>query len=85
MLCETLAVKLSGLDVAPGMLVNPPPLLACHCSAGVPLAAEVNDTSAPAQTLVLSGLVVIAAAVSTVKAATVEVALPLALENTARN
>jgi len=41
LLCETLAAKLNGLLVAPGMLVNPPPLLACHCNvgAGKPLPA----------------------------------------------
>src|SRR3989442_522170 len=86
LLCETLAVKLSGLDVAPGMLVNPPPLLACHCSvgAGVPLAAAVNDASVPAQTFVLSGLVVTAGAALIVRVATAEVVLPQVLENTAR-
>jgi hypothetical protein len=83
---ETLAAKLSGLLVAPGMLVNPPPLLACHCNAGtgVPLAADVNDTNAPAQTMVLSGSVVTAGAVFTVRVATAEVVLPHVLENTAR-
>jgi hypothetical protein len=86
LLCETLAVKLSGLLVAPGMLVNPAPLLACHCSvgAGVPMAADVNDTDVPAQTFVLSGLMVTAAAVLIVRVATAEVVLPQVLENTAR-
>src|SRR5206468_620407 len=71
---------------APGMLVNPPPLLACHCNvgAGKPLPAAVNDTRAPAQTLVLSGSLVTAGAVFTVKVATVEVVPPQVLENTAR-
>ena len=86
LLCEALAVKLNGLLVAPGMLVNPAPLLACHCSVGDggPLAAAVNDTTAPAQTLVLTGLVVTTAAILTVNVATVEVVLPQVLENTAR-
>ena len=85
LLCETLAAKLNGLLVAPGMFVNPPPLSACHCKAGEPLATAVNETTTPAQTFVLSGLVVTALAVLTVRVATVEVALPLALENTVRN
>jgi hypothetical protein len=86
LLCEMLAVKLSGLDVAPGMLVNAPPLLACHCSAGtgVPPATDVNDTTAPAQTFVLTGFAVTTARVLTVKVATAEVMLPQVLENTAR-
>ena len=85
LLCEALAVKLSGLDVAPGMLVNPLPLLACHCSdgAGKPLAAAVNDTTVPAQTFVLRGLVVTAGSLI-VSVATLEVLLPQVLENTAR-
>ena len=86
LLCERLDVKLSGLLVAPGMLVNPPPLLACHCSdgAGVPLAAAVNDATAPAQTFVLFGSVV-TTGLLIVRVATVEVLLPQVLENTARN
>jgi len=86
LLCETLAVKLNGLLVAPGMLVNPPPLLACHCNvgAGKPLPAAVNDTTAPAQTLLLSGSMVTAGAAFTVRVATAEVLLPQVLENTAR-
>ena len=86
MLCEALAVKLSGLLVAPGMLVNPPPLFACHCStgAGKPLPVAVNDTTAPAQTFVPCGSVVTAAAALIVRVATLEVVLPQALENTAR-
>ena len=65
LLCEALAVKLNGLLVAPSMFVNPLPLLACHCSDGTgkPLAAAVNDTSVPAQTFVLTGLLVTAGAV----------------------
>src|SRR6266513_83809 len=81
-----LDVKLSGLEVAPRMLVNPPPLLACHCSigAGKPLAADVNDTTVPAQTFALTGFVVTTVAILTVSVATVEVVLPQGLENTAR-
>ena len=84
LLCETLAAKLNGLLVAPGMLVKPPPLLACHCSVGtgVPPAAAVNDTSVPAQALVLNGSVV-TLGLLIVKVATVEVMLPQVLENTA--
>ena len=86
LLCETLEVKLNGLLVAPGMLVKPLALLACHCSVGtgVPLAAAVNDTSVPAQTFVLGGLVVTAAAILTVSVATAEVTLPQVLENITR-
>ena len=86
LLCETLAVKLSGLDVAPGILVNPLPLLACHCSVGngVPPATAVNDAGVPAQTLALAGPVVTAGAVLTVSVATAEVTLPQVLANTAR-
>ena len=80
-----LVVKLNGLLVAPGMFVNAPPLLACHCRAGVPLAADVNDTTVPAQAFVLTGFVVTAVGVLTVRVATAEVAVPLALEKTARN
>jgi hypothetical protein len=86
LLCETLVAKLNGLLVAPGMLVNPPPLLACHCStgAGKPLPAAVKDTTVPAQTFVLSGLAVTAGAILTVSVATPEVVLPHVLANTAR-
>ena len=86
LLCERLTAKLNGLLVAPGILVNPAPLLACHCSVGVggPLAAAVNDTTAPAQTLVLNGSVVTAGVILTVNTATVEVVLPQVLENNAR-
>src|SRR2546428_499820 len=86
LLCETLAVKLYGLVVAPGMLVNPPPLLACHCSdgAGVPLAAAVNDTTVPVQALVLSGLV-LTIGLLIVSVATLEVVLPQVVEDTARH
>ena len=81
LLCDALAGKLNGLDAAPGMLVNPLPLLACHCSVGVgkPLPAAVNDTRAPVQTLLLSGSMVTAGAVLTVNVATVEVVLPQVL------
>src|SRR5207249_745610 len=67
------------------MLVNPLPLLACHCNvgAGVPLAADVNDTTVPAQRFVLSGSVVILGLLI-VSVATLEVRLPQVLENTAR-
>jgi hypothetical protein len=79
-------VKLNGLLVAPGMLVNPAPLLACHCSVGtgVPLAAAVNDTDVPAQAVVLTGLVITIGSLI-VSVATLEVLLPQVLENTDRN
>ena len=85
MLCDALAVKLSGLLVAPSMFVNPLPLLACHCSdgAGVLLAAAVNDTTVPVQTLVLTGLVM-TIGLLIVSVAMLEVMLPQVLENTAR-
>jgi hypothetical protein len=85
LLCEALAVKLSGLLVAPGMLVKVLALFACHCSVGtgVPLAADVNDTDAPAQTFVLNGSVV-TLGLLIVSVATLEVVLPQVLENTAR-
>ena len=68
LLCETLVVKLSGLDVAPGMLVNPLPLLACHCSdgAGEPLAAALKLARLPAQTVRFVGFVVMVGAAATV-------------------
>ena len=86
LLCEALAVKLNGLLVAPGIFVNPLPLLACHCNvgAGGPLAAAVNDTTVPVQALVLTGSVVTVGAVLTVNVAAAEAILPQMLENTAR-
>ena len=80
-----LTVKLNGLEVAPGMLVNVLALLACHCNvgAGVPLATAVNDTTVQVQALVLAGLV-ITIGLLIVKAATADVVLPQVLENTAR-
>src|SRR5437773_9058820 len=75
LLCERLIGKLNGLLVAPGMFVNAPPLLACHCSVGAPLAAAVNDTTAPAQAFVLTGFVVTTAARLTISAATAEALL----------
>ena len=85
LLCEALAVKLYGLLVAPGMLVNVLALFACHCSVGTgaPLAAAVNDTTVPVQALVLSGSVV-TTGLLIVSVATLEVTLPQVLENTAR-
>ena len=85
LLCDRPTVKLNGLLVAPEMLVNAPPLLACHCSVGtgVPLAAVVNDTTVPVQASVLTGLV-ITIGLLIVKAATAEVVLPQELENSAR-
>src|SRR5436309_1489112 len=55
LLSDALAVKLNGLLVAPGIFVNPLPLLACHCNVGDggPLAAAVSDTTVPVQALVL--------------------------------
>ena len=86
MLCDALTVKLNELLVAPGMFVNTPPLLACHCNVGtgVPMAAAANDTTAPALTFVLDGFVVTTGPVLTVSTATAEVVLPQMLENTAR-
>ena len=83
LLCERLVVKLNGLLIAPGMFVNAPPLLACHCNVGVPLAADVNKTTVPAQAFVLAGSVM-TIGLLIVSAATLEVLLPQGLENTAR-
>ena len=85
LLCETLTVKLNGLLVAPGMLVNVLAVLACHCNVGtgVPLAVAVNDTTVPVQALALSGAVM-TIGLLIVSVATLEVTLPQGLENTAR-
>ena len=84
--CETMAMKLSGLVVAPGIFVNPLPLLACHCNVGDggPLAAAVSDTTVPVQALVLTGSVVTVGAALAVNVAAAEAILPQMLENTAR-
>ena len=60
LLCERLIVKLNGLLVAPGMLVNPLPLLACHCTvgAGKPLADALKLATLPAQTVRFAGFAV---------------------------
>ena len=83
-LCAALAAKLSGLLVAPGMLVNPPPLLACHCNdgAGEPLAAAVKLAELPAHTVRLVGSVVTLGAVLTVKVAALEAAAQALLTST---
>src|SRR5881296_2222263 len=80
-----LTVKLNGLLVAPGIFVNPPPLLACHCSVGVgvPPAAAVNDTTVPVQALAFTGLTMMIGLLI-VSVATLEVTPPQLLKNTAR-
>lgn len=90
--CEALVVKVRVVEVAPDRLLNvaPPSMLTCHCTVGVgvPLAAAVKLTLAPAVTVWLVGLVVTtggAGAELTVKVAAVVVALPTELVNTARN
>ena len=85
LLCDALVVKLNGLLVAPGMFVNAPPLLACHCNvgAGVPLAVAVNDTTVPVQALAFTGLTMMIGLLI-VNTATLDVALPQLLKNTAR-
>lgn len=56
------AVKEYVVAVAPGILTNEPPLLAftCHCTlgAGDPVAAAVKLAVVPANTVLLTGLVV---------------------------
>ena len=73
--------------VAPLMAlqVRPPSVLTCHCTVGVglPLAAAVNDTLAPAVTVWLVGWVVMVGAAVTVRVAAVVVALPALLVKTA--
>src|SRR2546428_8293883 len=87
LLCEALAAKLNGLLVAPGRLVNPPPLLACHCNdgAGEPLAAAVKLAELPGHAAKLVGEVLITGEVLAVKVATLEVVLPQVLLKIARN
>ena len=52
-LSADVAVKVSVVEVAPGMSLNGPPLDTCHCTvgAGVPLAAAVKVAVAPLQTV----------------------------------
>src|SRR5215469_16345414 len=52
------AVKLSVVDVAPGILVNPEPVFTCHCTVGVgaPDAAAMNVAVFPATTVWFPGL-----------------------------
>jgi hypothetical protein len=78
----------SVVEVAPEIFVKlvPPFVLTCHCTVGVglPLAAAVNVAVAPAFTVVLAGLVVIAGAELTVNVAAVVFAELTLLVNTAR-
>ena len=77
------------VDVAPAMLVNvrPPSADTCRWTAGggVPVAAAVNDTSAPPVEEVLDGFVVTVGGAMTVSVAEVLVTLPPVSVNTARN
>src|SRR5437764_3289715 len=78
--------KLSVSEVAPGMLLNPEPLLTCHWTvgSGVPVAATVKEAVAPAQTVTLAGCAVTAGPTLTVSVAAVVVDEPQALVKTAR-
>jgi hypothetical protein len=83
------AVKLSVVEVCPGMSVKvaPPLMLTCHCTVGVgvPLAAAVNVAVWPEFTVRFAGLAVTAGATLTVSVAALELAVPAAFVNTARN
>jgi hypothetical protein len=87
--CPAVAVKLRVVEVAPGTLlkVAPPSVLTCHCTvgAGVPLAAAVNVAVWVAKTVRFAGLAVTAGPTLTVRVAALEVAVPAAFVNTARN
>src|SRR6516162_5475892 len=80
-------VSVSVVLVAPLMALQVTPLsvLTCHCTVGVgvPLAAAVNDTLAPAVTVWLVGWVVMVGAAVTVRVAALVVALPALLVKTA--
>ena len=81
-------MKVSLVEVAPEIFEYDARLfvLTCHWTVGVgvPLAAAVKLTEAPALTAWLLGLVVTTGAVSTVKLAAVVVAVPTLLAKTAR-
>ncbi len=87
-LSARVAVNMSVVLVAPGILLNGPPVLTCHCTVGVgkPLAAAVKVAVPPSQTVWLVGLVVTVGATGsglivieavTVALSTVASALPL--------
>ena len=77
LLCDALVVKLYGLAVAPGMLVNePPPWLACHCMLTEPLAAAEKVAVFPAHAVKLVGLVVTEAVALTVNVRVVDSVTP---------
>src|SRR5205814_600926 len=80
------AVKLSVVDVAPGMSLNPDPVSTCHCTvgAGLPVADAVKLAVVLSQTVVLTGAAVPAGAVVTMIGVTTVVVLPHASVNTAR-
>jgi hypothetical protein len=85
--CAAAATKDNVVDVAPEIFVNvTPSVLCCHCTvgAGFPLAAAVNVAVAPADTLTLTGFVVIVGAKFTVNVAALVVAEFTLFVNTAR-
>ena len=85
--CDALAVKQSGLEVAPGILfhVAPALVLTCHCNvgAGEPLAAAVKQTCDPAHTVLSFGLSVTTGGVFTVRVPAFEFAVPQSFVKTA--
>ena len=87
--CPAEVVNVSVVEVAPEMLLNvePPSVDTCHCTvgAGVPLAAAVKLTLAPAQTVWFTGFVVTVGGVFTVSVAAFVVAVPQVFVKTARN
>ena len=66
-----MVVKLSVVEIAPGILENVPPwfVLTCHCTvgAGVPVAEAVNVTGWPATIVWLMGPVATTGGDSTIK------------------
>ena len=68
------------------MFVKPDPLSTCHCTvgAGVPVAAAVNVTVAPAQRVCDVGFVVTAGGMLIVRIAAVVVVVPHTFVKTAR-
>ena len=77
-LSASVAVKVSVVEVAPGMSEKGPPLDTCHCTvgAGLPLEAALKLTLVPSQTVCVAGLLVTTGAVLTVRVAAVVAVVP---------
>ena len=77
-LSAIVAVKVSIVEVSPGMSEKEPPLDTCHCTvgAGLPLEAALKLTIVPSQTVCVAGLLVTTGAVLTVRVAAVVAAVP---------